>query len=67
MEFKGSRVYFSPCGMGLGHVSRCVPIANEVQKRGGSVLFSTYLEGVDYVANHGFPLVESPEIYLETD
>jgi UDP-N-acetylglucosamine--N-acetylmuramyl-(pentapeptide) pyrophosphoryl-undecaprenol N-acetylglucosamine transferase len=67
MQFKGSRVYFSPCGMGLGHVSRCVPIAKEVQKRGGEVLFSTYLEGVDYVSSQGLPVVEAPEIYLETD
>lgn len=67
MQFKGKRVYFSPSGMGLGHVSRCVPLANEIQMRGGDVLFSTYLEGVDYVANHGFPVVEAPDIYLETD
>jgi uncharacterized protein (TIGR00661 family) len=53
--------------MGLGHVSRCVPIAKEVQRRGGEVLFSTYMEGVDYVAKQGLPVVEAPEIYLETD
>lgn len=53
--------------MGLGHVSRCVPIAREVQNRGGEVLFSTYLEGINYVSNHGLPVVEAPEIYLETD
>jgi UDP-N-acetylglucosamine--N-acetylmuramyl-(pentapeptide) pyrophosphoryl-undecaprenol N-acetylglucosamine transferase len=67
MQFKDSRVYFSPCGMGLGHVSRCVPIAKEVQNRGGEVLFSTYLEGVDYIAKHGLSVVEAPEVYLETD
>ncbi len=53
--------------MGLGHVSRSVSIAREVQKRGGKVLFSTYLEGVEYVSKQGLPVVESPEIFLETD
>lgn len=67
MELTGKRVYLSPCGMGLGHVSRCVPIANEVQRRGGDVMISTYLEGVDYAAHHGFDVVEAPEIYLVTD
>lgn len=67
MQFKGSRVYFSPCGIGLGHVSRCFPIATEVQRRGGEVLFSTYLEGVDYVTKHSFPVVKAPEIFLETN
>lgn len=67
MKFKGSRVYFSPCGIGLGHVSRCFPIATEVRRRGGEVLFSSYLEGVDYVTKHGFNVVEAPEIFLETN
>ena len=66
-RFDGARVYFSPCGMGLGHVSRCVPIANEVQRLGGKVMFSTYLEGMDYLSQFGFPVAKAPEIYLETD
>jgi len=33
-RFDGARIYFSPSGMGLGHVSRCVPIAHEVEKLG---------------------------------
>jgi UDP:flavonoid glycosyltransferase YjiC (YdhE family) len=66
-RFDGARVFFSPCGMGLGHVSRCVPIANEIRRLGGEVMFSTYLEGVDYLAQFGFPVAKAPEIYLETD
>lgn len=66
-EFDGSRIYFSPCGIGLGHVSRCVTIAQEVKRQGGSVLFSTYLEGINYVRKHNLPVVESPEIFLEND
>ena len=65
--FDGARVYFSPSGMGLGHVSRCVPIAHEIQKLGGKVMFSTYLEGIDYLSKFGFTVAEAPEIYLETN
>ena len=66
-DFKGSRIYFAPCGIGLGHVSRTVPIAQEVVKRGGHVLFSTYLEGVDYVRSHGFPVLKAPDIAFSSD
>lgn len=65
--FKGSRIYFAPCGIGLGHVSRTVPIAREVVNRGGNVLFSTYLEGVDYVRSHGFPVMKAPDIAFSSD
>ena len=65
--FEGTRIYISPCGIGLGHVSRSVPIAQEVVKRGGSVLFSTYLDGFDYVRRCGLPVVEAPPIKMEND
>lgn len=65
--FEGSRIYFSPCGIGLGHVSRSVPIAQEIVKRGGSVLFSTYLEAVEYVQKYGLPVVAAPPIQMEND
>jgi UDP-N-acetylglucosamine--N-acetylmuramyl-(pentapeptide) pyrophosphoryl-undecaprenol N-acetylglucosamine transferase len=65
--FEGSRIYFSPCGIGLGHVSRSVPIAQQVVKRGGSVLFSTYHEAVYYVQKYGLPVVAAPPIQLEND
>ncbi len=32
-QFKGSRIYFSPCGIGLGHVARSHTIARELRKR----------------------------------
>ncbi len=66
-SFDGSRIYFSPCGIGLGHVSRSVPIAAEVLKRGGKVIFSTYLEGVDYVAKNNYPVVSAPSLQMEND
>ncbi len=64
---EGSRVYFSPCGIGFGHVSRSVSIAEEVARRGGEVLFSTYLEAVDYVRKYGFPVLSAPPIQMEND
>ena len=56
------RVQFSPCGVGLGHVGRCVPIAQRLEKEGAQVLFSTYKKGLRYVQQEGFPVVEAPPI-----
>jgi len=66
-ELGDIRAYFSPCGIGYGHVGRCHPIAEELLKEGASVLFSTYLEGVDYVKKLGLPFVESPSIGFSVD
>jgi len=65
--FDGKRIYFGSCGMGLGHVSRSVPIAQEVVKRGGEVLISTYLEGVHYVNNYGLPVAAAPDLSMDVD
>ncbi|MCW4019821.1 MAG: hypothetical protein NWF14_01120, partial [Candidatus Bathyarchaeota archaeon] len=56
------RVYFSVCGIGLGHAGRCIPIAKELVERGAEVLFSTYRDAVKYVESSGFPLVEAPSV-----
>jgi uncharacterized protein (TIGR00661 family) len=61
------RAYFSPCGIGLGHVGRCYPIAEELRRRGADVVFSTYLEGFDYVKKLGFPVASSPHLNLTAD
>ena len=65
--FDGKRIYFGSCGMGLGHVSRSVPIAQEVVRHGGEVLISTYLEGVHYVNNYGLPVVAAPDLSMDVD
>jgi UDP-N-acetylglucosamine--N-acetylmuramyl-(pentapeptide) pyrophosphoryl-undecaprenol N-acetylglucosamine transferase len=47
------RVYLAPCGIGLGHITRAHPIANELEHRGIETVFSTYLDGLDYAKrNH---------------
>jgi UDP-N-acetylglucosamine--N-acetylmuramyl-(pentapeptide) pyrophosphoryl-undecaprenol N-acetylglucosamine transferase len=57
------RVYFAPCGIGLGHVGRCIPIARELENV--QMVFSTYREGTDYVKQEGFPLTEAPPIVFQ--
>jgi UDP:flavonoid glycosyltransferase YjiC (YdhE family) len=57
------RVYFAPCGIGLGHVGRCAPIAKKLlEKRAAKVVFSTYREGIQYVEKEKLPLVKAPPI-----
>ena len=56
------RVLFTPSGVGLGHVGRCIPIAKRLEKDGAQILFSTYREGLRYVQKEGFQVVEAPDI-----
>ncbi len=58
------RVYFGVNGIGLGHVGRCAPVANELRKRGDLVLFSTYSDACNYIRHEGFSLREAPQIYF---
>jgi len=57
------RVYFAPCGIGLGHVGRCIPIARKLEN--AQMVFSTYREGINYVKQEGFPLIEAPPIVFQ--
>jgi UDP:flavonoid glycosyltransferase YjiC (YdhE family) len=56
------RVYFAPCGIGLGHVGRCTPIARRLLEKKADVVFSTYCEGIGYAKKEDFPLIEAPPI-----
>jgi len=67
LDFDGSRIYMGPCGIGLGHVGRSIPVARELKRRGAEVMFSTYLEAVEFVRRQGFPVVKSPAISLVSD
>jgi uncharacterized protein (TIGR00661 family) len=66
-DLQNLRIYFSPCGIGLGHVARCVSISKEILERGGEILFSTYLEGLDYVNRHSLPVVPAPPLKMAND
>jgi UDP-N-acetylglucosamine--N-acetylmuramyl-(pentapeptide) pyrophosphoryl-undecaprenol N-acetylglucosamine transferase len=56
------KVYFAPCGIGLGHAGRCLPIAKRLAKENVEIVFSTYREGIDYVERENFPLLKAPPI-----
>ena len=59
------RILFTPSGVGLGHVGRCIPIAKRLEKDGAEILFSTYREGLRYVQQEGFQAVEAPDIGVQ--
>jgi UDP-N-acetylglucosamine--N-acetylmuramyl-(pentapeptide) pyrophosphoryl-undecaprenol N-acetylglucosamine transferase len=56
------RIYFSPCGIGLGHVGRTVPIARRLLQKNAAIVFSTYQEGIDYVENEKLPVLRAPPV-----
>jgi UDP:flavonoid glycosyltransferase YjiC (YdhE family) len=56
------RVYFGVCGVGLGHVGRCIPIAHSLLNHGGELVFSTYGDALWYLAREGVPFVEAPPL-----
>ncbi len=56
------KIYFGVCGIGYGHAGRCIPIANELRRRGAEILFSTYKDAVDYIREEGYPVVEPPSM-----
>lgn len=57
------RLYVSVCGMGLGHASRCLALAEEARRRGYQVVFSTYSsEAAFLIRSKGFEVYEAPGI-----
>ena len=56
------RVYMAPCGIGLGHITRIHPIAEELNRRGIQTVFSTYLDGLDYAKKEQLPTFEAVPI-----
>src|SRR5712691_3967458 len=51
---QGLRLYIGPCGLGLGHITRCDAIAREFSNENVDVLFSSYLDALDYLKRSGF-------------
>jgi UDP-N-acetylglucosamine--N-acetylmuramyl-(pentapeptide) pyrophosphoryl-undecaprenol N-acetylglucosamine transferase len=47
-------LYIGLCGLGLGHITRCDAIARELSSEGVDVLFSSYLDALDYLKRSGF-------------
>jgi len=56
------RVYVAPAGIGLGHITRCEPIADALVATGTKVVYSTYLDGLDYARKRGLPTLPTVPI-----
>lgn len=57
------KVYMSACGLGLGHASRCLALAEQAKKRGWEVAFSTYSgEAASLVKSRKFKTYEVPSM-----
>jgi len=59
------RVYLAPCGIGLGHITRVYPIAEELKKRGIDTVFSTYLDGLAFAKRKQLPTFEAVPINFQ--
>jgi len=56
------RVYVAPCGIGLGHITRCEPIADALVSQGAEIVYSTYSDGLDYARRRGLPTLPTVSI-----
>lgn len=56
------RVYLAPCGIGLGHITRAYPIAQELNNRNYTTVFSTYLDGLEFARQKNLPTFEAVPI-----
>jgi UDP:flavonoid glycosyltransferase YjiC (YdhE family) len=52
--------YFAPYGVGLGHASRLVMVADQLKKAGVNIIFSTFGEAASYVRMHGYECATVP-------
>ncbi|OYT54465.1 MAG: hypothetical protein B6U77_02770 [Candidatus Hecatellales archaeon ex4484_218] len=57
------RIYFAPCGIGLGHVGRSLEVAKylKLKKPDCKILFSTYSDALIPLKTEGFRFVEAPK------
>ncbi|WJI10175.1 UDP-N-acetylglucosamine--N-acetylmuramyl-(pentapeptide) pyrophosphoryl-undecaprenol N-acetylglucosamine transferase [Methanobacterium sp. CWC-01] len=57
------KALFIPCGIGMGHVSRSLAVAQKMEGDGSEVLFASYGEGYQFLKEFtSYPAVELPEI-----
>lgn len=59
-----ARIYFAPYGVGLGHASRLLAVAEQFRKSGVGVRFSSFGEAVNYLLMHGYDCMEVPPVEL---
>ena len=56
------KVYFTPYGVGLGHASRLITIAEKIQNKNVEVKFSSFGEAVDYISRCGYICHQVPPV-----
>ncbi len=56
------RAYLAPYGVGLGHASRLVMVADHLQQENVHVRFSSYGEAADYVSMQGYECMTVPPV-----
>jgi len=57
-----ARIYFTPYGVGLGHASRLLNVANFLKEDKTKIRFSTFGEPVNYIINSGYECMNVPSI-----
>jgi UDP-N-acetylglucosamine--N-acetylmuramyl-(pentapeptide) pyrophosphoryl-undecaprenol N-acetylglucosamine transferase len=58
------KAYLTPYGVGLGHASRLIMIAQQLQNLGVNLRFSSSGEAVRYISMHGYDCVSVPPVEL---
>lgn len=61
------KAYFSVIGIGLGHASRCISIAEELEKEGIECVFSTYGKAAKIAEEDGFRTYRSKPLMWYVD
>ena len=62
------KVLIMPCGIGMGHASRCVTIARKLQEEGVEVAFASYGCGYEMLDSyHEYQILKLPEIKFYGD
>jgi uncharacterized protein (TIGR00661 family) len=62
------KVLIMPCGIGMGHASRCVTIARKLQEEGVEVAFASYGCGYEMIDSyHKYQTLKLPEIKFYGD
>ena len=63
--FNLARIYFTPYGVGLGHASRLLAVAERLTTSNIRVQFSSFGEAVNYLMVHGYDCMRVPPMELE--
>ena len=57
------KVLMMPCGIGMGHVSRCIALAEKLKGKGAEVVFASYGSGYEMLVKSGnYDVVKLPDI-----